>query len=648
MTRARCAAPPRTPRTPCMTWPVTTVAKACLVAAALLLLLGPAASAPARAQAAPQAWTNDQSMFVFYQAFLKIQEEALMKESGGHIVRQALKLYLEGLDPYSTYLTPQEYQAHKTSGKAEYSGVGMDVYPQSPGRLVCLPHPDSPASRAGVNTGDLLISVDRKPVDGLSLVAVGNMVRGPVGSSVSLGLQTPGGKRRVSIERRPVDNKAVGLSREPGVLLVRVLRFDSTTVRLLRRALEGARPGEKVVIDLRSCRGGSLYAGVDAADMLLAKGKTIVSLRRRGESKTYPSRQAPLKLAGPLFLWQDRYTASSAELMIAALVQNGVAKSVGTKSFGKASTQKVFPLQDGSALVLTDSKLLAPDGQTWDRRGLSPSLPLAGDNPGLSQYLARTAAPGKAASAAPKPKAAPPASPSPAPAPKATAKPAPKAKLLARVEATAGALGSRYYVCFDTPHHSKEAARDQAKPFMAKIPPELIFIPVASELVSPLEGRFFACLPPQLTRGLALKQQDMLDQRGVGVVGIRQGRAPQAAQAAKPPAPNPEDWFIQVNKFDKTANALGEAERLAGKGCPVMLMITVPQAKFKKKIIAWLKAHRLAGEIYLCPEQALSCGVSYSVLAGPYYAQAEELRQGLLDHWPDAFWLQRQDLASRY
>ena len=387
-----------------MIWPVTTVAKACLVAAALLLLPGLAAPVPARAQAAPQAWTNDQSMFVFYQAFLKIQEEALVKESGGHIVRQALKLYLESLDPYSTYLTPREYQAHKTSGKAEYSGVGMDVYRQSPGRLVCLPHLDSPASRAGVKSGDLLISVDRKPVAGLSLVAVGNMVRGPVGRSVSLGLQTAGGKRRVSIERRPVDNKAVSLSRKPGVLLVRVLRFDSTTVRLLRRALERARPGEKVVIDLRSCRGGSLYAGMDAADMLLAKGKTIVSLRRRGESKTYPSRQTPLKLTGPLFLWQDRYTASSAELMIAALVQNGVAKSVGTKSFGKASTQKVFPLQDGSALVLTDSTLLAPDGQTWDRQGLSPSLPLAGDNPGLGQYLARTTASGKTVRAAPKTK----------------------------------------------------------------------------------------------------------------------------------------------------------------------------------------------------------------------------------------------------
>ena len=629
-----------------MTWPVTTVAKACLVAAALLLLPGPAAPVPARAQAAPQAWTNDQSMFVFYQAFLKIQEEALIKQSGGHIVRQALKLYLESLDPYSTYLTPQEYQAHKTSGKAGYSGVGMDVYRESPERLVCLPHPGSPASRAGVNTGDLLISVDRKPVAGLPLVAVGNMVRGPVGSSVSLGLQTPGGKRRISIERRPVDNKAVSLSRKPGVLLARVLRFDSTTVRLLRRALEEARPDEKAVIDLRSCRGGSLYAGMDAADMLLAKGKTIVSLRRRGESKTYPSRQAPLKLAGPLFLWQDRYTASSAELMIAALVQNGVARSVGTKSFGKASTQKVFPLQDGSALVLTDSKLLAPDGQTWDRRGLSPSLPLAGDNPGLSQYLARTAASGEAARAAPKAKPTRRAPPPPPPRP--VAKSVPKAKLLARVEASSGALGTRYYVCFDTPHDSEEAARDQAKRFTGKTPPELIFTPVASELLSSPEGKFFACLPPQLTRGLALKQQDMLDQRGVGVVGIRQGRAPQAAQAAKPPAPNPEDWFIQVNKFDKTANALGEAERLAGKGCPVMLMITVPQAKFKTKIIAWLKAHRLAGEIYLCPEQAASCWVSYSVLAGPYYAQAEGLRQGLLDHWPDAFWLQRQDLASRY
>ncbi|MBU1156105.1 MAG: PDZ domain-containing protein, partial [Proteobacteria bacterium] len=596
-----------------------------------------------------QAWTNDQSMFLFYQAFLKIQEEALVKQSGGEIVRQALKSYLEGLDPYSTYLTPEEYEAHKTSGKAEYSGVGMDAYRRPDGGLVCLPHPGSPAERAGVKTGELLVGVNGKPVAGLSLLAVGNLVRGPVGSTVTLGLQTPDGKRRtVPIKRRPVDNAAVSLSRKPGVLLARVLRFDSSTVRLLRQALSEARPGEKLVIDLRSCRGGSLFAGVDAADMLLPIGKTIVTLRRRDGSKTYPSRQAPLKLAGPLFVWQDRYTASSAELMIAALVQNGAARSVGTRSFGKATTQKVFPLQDGSALVLTDGRLLAPDGKTWNRKGLSPSLPLAGDNPGLSEYLARTAAPGKAARVTPKPKPVPPTPPPPAPAAKSAAKAEPKATLLARVEATGAALDTRYYVCFDTPHAGREAARDQAKPFAGKIPPELIFTPVASELVSPLEAKFFSCLPPLLTRGQAQERLRVLDHKGVGVLGIREGLAPQAASAAKPPAPNPEDWFIQVNKFNEVGHALNDAKRLAGKGYPAMLMITVPSPKHQARVAAWLKANRLAGEIYLCPQQAASCWVSYSVLAGPYYAQAEGLRQDLLGAWPGSFWLQRQDLASRY
>ncbi|MBU4565667.1 MAG: PDZ domain-containing protein [Desulfarculus sp.] len=632
-----------------MTWPAKSAVSLGLAAGALLLLLGLAAPSAARAQAAPQAWTNDQSMFLFYQAFLKIQEEGLVRQSGGEIVRQALKSYLEGLDPYSTYLTPEEYEAHKTSSKAEYSGVGMDAYRRPDGELVCLPHPGSPAERAGVKTGELLVGVNGKPVAGLSLVAVGNLVRGPMGSTVTLGLQTPDGKRRaVPIKRRPVDNAAVSLSRKPGVLLARVLRFDNSTVRLLRQALSEARPGENLVIDLRSCRGGSLFAGVDAADMLLPIGKTIVTLRRRDGSKTYPSRQAPLKLAGPLFVWQDRYTASSAELMIAALVQNGAARSVGTVSFGKATTQKVFPLQDGSALVLTDGRLLAPDGHTWNRKGLSPSLPLAGDNPGLSEYLARTAAPGKAARATPKPKAVPPAPPPPAPAAKSTANADPRAKLLARVEAAGAALDTRYYVCFDTPHAGREAAREQAKPFAGKIPPELIFTPVASELVSPLEGKFFSCLPPLLTRGQAQERLRVLDRKGVGVLGIREGRAPQAAPAARPPTPNPEDWFIQVNKFNEVGHALNDAKRLAGKGYPVMLMITVPSPQHQARVAAWLKDNRLAGEIYLCPQQAASCWVSYSVLAGPYYAQAEGPRQDLLGLWPGAFWLQRRDLASRY
>ncbi|BEQ17069.1 S41 family peptidase [Desulfoferula mesophila] len=320
-------------------------------------------------------------------------------------MRQALRRYLEGLDPYSTYLSPREYEAHKNSGKAGYSGVGMDVYREPSGALVCLPHPGSPAEKAGIHSGDRLVSVDGRQVAGLSLLAVGDLVRGPVGSRVSLVLRTPQGERRVRLQRRALDNTAVSHSRRPGLLLVRVLRFDSSTPDLLRQALAQAKRGDKLVIDLRSCRGGSLFAGVDAADLLLPLGKTIVTLRRREESKTYRSRQAPLKLEGPLFLWQDRYTASSAELMIAALVQNQVARSVGTVSFGKASTQKVFPLQDGSALVLTDGQLLAPDGHTWNHKGLRPSLPLPGENPGLAQYLAATTgpAPGPRVAACPGP-----------------------------------------------------------------------------------------------------------------------------------------------------------------------------------------------------------------------------------------------------
>ena len=617
-----------------MIWPAAFAARAALTAGALLLALG--LLSPVRAQTAPQAWTNDQSMFLFYQAFLNIQQEALNKQSGGEIVRGALKAYLESLGPYSTYLTPQEYRAHKSAGRPEYSGVGMDVYRESPSRLVCLPHPGSPARRAGMNTGDLLISVDNKPVSGFSLLAVGNMVRGPTGSNVALGLRSPQGKeRRVSVKRQRVQNMAVIPRRLPGVLLLRVLRFDSGTVGLLRQALGQAKPGDKVVIDLRSCRGGSLYAGVEAADMLLAKGKPIVTLVRRGERKAYASRQLPLTIAGPLFLWQDRYTASSAELFIAALVQNHVARSVGTRSFGKASTQKVLPLSDGSALVLTDGKLLGPDGKTWNGQGLTPSLPLSGPNPGLAQYLARIKAPAAAVAAKPPTAAQPPALQA-------------QARLLTRVATPGPASDKRFYVCFVDPYPSREAARKQGDRFAADTPPDLAFTPVESELLSLVKGRFFSCLPPQFTRGQAVEHQRVLDHRNISVLGILEGPAPPAPRAAAPPEPNPEDWFIQVNRFSYRDNALKEARRLAAQGFRVMIAVTILHPKHQHSTRDWLRDNRLAGEIYLCPSTASGCDTGYAVLAGPYFAKTEEIKDQLKPRWPGALWVRRQDLARRY
>lgn len=636
-----------------MPWPSKPAARAILTAGALLLLLWgqPGGPGPARAQAAPQAWTNDQSMFVFYQAFLKIQEQALQQEPGQQIVRQALKRYLEGLDPYSTYLTPEEYQAHKTAAGAQYTGVGMDVYPETPERLICLPHPDSPAERAGVRGGDVLLGVDGRPVAGLSLVAVGNLVRGPLGSTVVLELRGPRGrKRQVRIQRRRMLNPAVSAGRKPGLCLVRLFRFDSSTAPLLRQALAKARPGDKVVIDLRSCRGGSLYAGVDAAEMLLPPGRDIVTLRRRGEAKRYRSRKQALKLPGPLILWQDRFTASSAELFIAALVQNQAARSVGVTSFGKASTQRVFPLQDGSALVLTDGQLWGPDGRSWNRKGLTPSLPLASPNPSLEDYLGRTLSPAGSGRAAGQPRPAPPpakAGPAPAPA----SPPSAQAALLARVDAAPNpAANRRYYVCFLDPYDTRDAARKQAAQLTGRTPAGWGFIPVASELMLPLPDKFFCCLPPLLTRSQAQDRQQVLDRKGVALLGIREGQAPPTEPAVQPPAPNPEDWFIRVNKFNEVANALKDARRLEDKGYPVMIMATVPQPKYQKAVEGWLRRNRLAGEIYLCPPAAVTCGASYTVLAGPYFAKTEEIKNELArdPEWRDAFWLQRQELAGRY
>jgi carboxyl-terminal processing protease len=331
-------------------------------------------------------------MLLFYDAASKIEAISLDPVPLHEMVPKALRAYLKKTDPFSDYLTREEYAAFKVSSSdSRYAGVGMDIGEDRSGRIVCIPYSGSPAERGGVFYGDTLAAVDGRPVEGQSVFAVGRSIRGPVGTKTALTLRDPSGKtREVTVIRGPIRFQSVQLQSHPSLSVIRIMRFTPHTPQELRDVLPAVTRGKSpVVVDLRGNTGGDLFAAIDCSALFLDSGAKIVEVKTRKGAQWYSGKQLPVDRTSKLYLWQDGQTASAAEVFIAALVQNGRAVSIGQKSFGKGISQRFEELMDGSALLLTYASILPPNGVSFHGEGLEPgyaTIPTPGSIQGDSAY----------------------------------------------------------------------------------------------------------------------------------------------------------------------------------------------------------------------------------------------------------------------
>jgi carboxyl-terminal processing protease len=310
---------------------------------------------------------------------------------GREIVNKSIKGYLQEKDPYSDYLTPEEYANFKRTRKGGYAGLGAEIERGPGGSVICYPEPGSPAERAGMVAGDRLEQVDGAAVAGKSLYTVAAMTRGRAGTRVALRVRSPGKEpRELTVTRAKGQGRTVSVQKPGGLTVLRVTAFAPETPLELKRALGKTAGGKPVVIDLRGNRGGDLMAAIETAELFLPKGRTVCVISMRSGAKSYRARGDGVVSPAPLYLWQDAATASAAEVFIAALTQNGRAASIGARSYGKGSRQDVIPLSDGSALVLTTGYLQTPSGGIFNARGLEPGFPLPEKAAATAEYTRRT------------------------------------------------------------------------------------------------------------------------------------------------------------------------------------------------------------------------------------------------------------------
>lgn len=319
---------------------------------------------------------TDETIILDSDIITKIREKSLYElPLKKMMTNKSLKEYLRQQDPYSDYLSREEYNGFKASQKNNYAGVGMEIERNADGNIICFPYPDGTADSNGIKAGDILKGVNGINVSGKSVFLIGTMVRGEEGSEVRLEiLDKMGNLRQLNLKRAAVQTESVVKKEIDNITVIQILYFNKSTQRELKYAFMNVNKQQPIVIDLRGNPGGDLHSAIDSTMLFFFKGKKIVDIVGKKATKSYKSTIKTLTINSgiPLYLWQDEMTASAAEVFIAALTQNKRAVSIGKRTYGKGTTQEIIELKDGTAVFLTTGYLHPPDGIRYDGKGIAP------------------------------------------------------------------------------------------------------------------------------------------------------------------------------------------------------------------------------------------------------------------------------------
>jgi carboxyl-terminal processing protease len=290
------------------------------------------------------------------------------------IYNGAIPGMLRTLDPHSSFFDPREFQLLREDQKGAYYGVGMWVAGRGGKTVVIMPFTGSPAYKAGIRPGDVILEVDDKSTEGMNTNEVADLLKGPKGTPVQVKIGRQGNTEPLvfNIIRDEIPRKSISEAffLKEGIAYLGIEQFNENTSREVEDAIEqlGEKNIKGLVLDLRQNPGGLLNEGVAVAGRFLRKGQTVVKHRGRSSpEKPYVARRGNAGFEYPMVVLVDRYSASAAEIVAGALQDHDRAWILGDNTFGKGLVQTVYPLSETTGLALTTARYYTPSGRLIQR-----------------------------------------------------------------------------------------------------------------------------------------------------------------------------------------------------------------------------------------------------------------------------------------
>ncbi len=284
-------------------------------------------------------------------------------------------------DPYSAYLSPDAYKVSQSGLQGTFSGIGAQVGLNKDNQPVILaPLENSPAAKAGIKTGDVILAVNGKSTQGLSLTETVLLVRGPAGTAVKLLIQHEGEATPVEIDvvRAQINASSVTYQMMGNIAYIDISSFSENTNDQLNGALHALNLSNStgIILDLRDNPGGLVSDVVDVTSHFIKTGVIVTLVDNKGDSFSQSVHPNGVFTDLPIVVLVNQYTASGSEVLSGALQDYHRATIAGNTTLGKGSYDSFFQLSDGSAIYLTIGRWLTPDGRKIEGKGITPDYVL--------------------------------------------------------------------------------------------------------------------------------------------------------------------------------------------------------------------------------------------------------------------------------
>ena len=319
----------------------------------------------------------------FAEIFSKIKNDYVENINDKKLLENAIRGMLRGLDPHSAYLDKEAYKELQEGASGKFGGLGIEVSYEDGFVKVISPIDDTPAQRAGVKAGDLIIKLDGKSVKDISLMEAVKMMRGKPGSEIVLTILREGEEKPFNL---PVVRDVITVKNiksetiEPGLMYIRISNFQIHTVDDMRKSLkklknENTDNLKGLVLDLRNNPGGLLSAAVGVSDLFLNNGLIVYTEGRIKDSKLkFTAKPTEVFKNIPIIVLVNGGSASASEIVAGALQDHKRAIIMGERTFGKGSVQTILPMSDETALKLTTARYYTPSGRSIQASGIEPDM----------------------------------------------------------------------------------------------------------------------------------------------------------------------------------------------------------------------------------------------------------------------------------